>query len=54
MKINDTFHTFLLRSAVTMSLIEQTQSSSFSVVVNEEEEYEVDDILNNRYHYDKL
>jgi hypothetical protein len=54
MKIHDTFHTFLLRSVVTNSLIEQVQSSSLSVIVNEEEEYEVDDILDSRYHYDKL
>jgi predicted metal-dependent hydrolase len=54
MKIHDTFHTSLLRSTVTNSLIEQIQSSSLSIVINEEEEYEVDDILNSRYHYDKL
>jgi hypothetical protein len=28
--------------------------SSSSVVVNEEEEYEIDDILDSRYHYGKL
>jgi hypothetical protein len=54
MKIHDTFHTSLLRSAVTNSLIEQIQSSSLSVIMNEEEEYEINDILDNRYHYDKL
>ncbi len=54
MKIHDTFHISLLRSAATNFLTEQIQSSSFSVVVNEEEEYEMNDILNNRYHYDKL
>ncbi len=54
MKIHDTFHTTLLRSTVTNSFTEQIQSSSSSIVVNEEEEYEVDDILNSEYHYDKL
>jgi hypothetical protein len=54
MKIHDTFHISLLRSAATDSLTEQIQLSSLSVVVNEEEEYEMNDILNSRYHYDKL
>jgi hypothetical protein len=54
MKIHDTFHTSLLRSAVTNSLTEQIQSSSSFIVINEEEKYEVNDILNSRYHYDKL
>ncbi len=54
MKIHDTFHISLLRSAATDSLTEQIQLSSLSVVVNEEEEYEMNDILDSRYHYDKL
>jgi hypothetical protein len=54
MKIHDTFHTFLLRFAATNFLIEQIQQSSLSIVINEEEKYEVDDILDSRYHYDKL
>ncbi len=54
MKIHNTFHISLLRSTSNDSFIEQIQSSSFSIVVNDEEEYEVNDILNNRYHYDKL
>jgi hypothetical protein len=54
MKIHDTFHIFLLRSVVIDFLTEQIQSSSLSIVMNDEEEYEIDDILNNRYHYDKL
>jgi hypothetical protein len=54
MKIHDTFHISLLRKVVIDSLTRQIQSSSFSVVMNEEEEYEIDDILDNRYHYDKL
>jgi hypothetical protein len=56
MKIHDTFHTFLLRLAVTNSLIDQIQSLSSSIVISDDEEkkYEVDDILDSRYHYDKL
>ncbi len=54
MKIHDTFHTSLLRLAATNSLTEQIQSPPPSIVVDEEEEYEVDDILDSRYHYDKL
>jgi hypothetical protein len=54
MKIHDTFHTFLLRSISTNSLIDQIQSSSSSIVMNDEKEYEMNDILDSRYHYDKL
>jgi hypothetical protein len=54
MKIHDTFHISLLRFAATNLLIEQIQSSSILIVVNDEEEYEIDDILDNRYHYKKL
>ncbi len=55
MKIHNTFHISLLRSASNDSLIEQIQSSSFSIVIeNEEKEYEINDILDSRYHYDKL
>jgi hypothetical protein len=54
MKIHDICHTFLLRMTAKNSFIEQIQLSSSSVVINDEEEYEIDDILNNRYHYDKL
>jgi hypothetical protein len=54
MKIHDTFHIFLLRFASIDSLIEQIQSSSSSIIVDEEEKYEINDILNNRYHYNKL
>jgi hypothetical protein len=54
MKIHDTFHTFLLRLAVTNFLTEQIQSSLFLIVINEKKKYEINDILNSRYHYDKL
>jgi hypothetical protein len=55
MKIHNTFHISLLRSASNDSFIEQIQSSSLSIVIKDEEkEYEIDDILDSRYHYDKL
>jgi hypothetical protein len=54
MKIHDTFHISLLRSAATDLLTGQIQSSSPPIVVNDEEEYEMNDVLDSRYHYDKL
>jgi hypothetical protein len=56
MKIHDTFHISLLRKTAIDFFIEQIQSSSSSVVINEDEEekYEINDIFDNRYHYDKL
>ncbi len=55
MKIHDTFHISLFRSASNNFFIEQIQSSSSSIIVkNEEKEYEINNILNSRYHYDKL
>jgi hypothetical protein len=54
MKIHDTFHISLLRFAATDSLTDQIQSSSSSIVIDEKEEYEVNDILDSRYHYEKL
>jgi hypothetical protein len=55
-KIHDTFHISLLRKAATNFLTEQIQSSSSSIVIDKqnEEEYEMNDILNSRYHYEKL
>jgi hypothetical protein len=56
MKIHDTFHISLLRKVAIDSLTEQIQSSSLSIVIDEqnEDEYEIDDILDSRYHYEKL
>jgi hypothetical protein len=56
MKIHDTFHTSLLRKAAIDSLTEQIQSSSLSIIIDgqNEKKYEIDDILNSRYHYEKL
>ncbi len=55
MKIHDIFHTSLLRKVAIDFFIEQISSSSSSIVVEDEEkEYEMNDILNSRYHYEKL
>jgi hypothetical protein len=55
MKIHNTFHISLLRFAATDFLTEQIQSWSFSIIIKDEEkEYEINDILNSRYHYEKL
>jgi hypothetical protein len=56
MKIHDIFYISLLRKTAIDSFIEQIQSSSCSIMINEneEEKYEINDILDNRYHYDKL
>jgi hypothetical protein len=54
MKIHNIFHTFLLRKAAIDSLTDQIQFSSLSIVVNDEKKYEIDDVLDSRYHYEKL
>jgi hypothetical protein len=55
MKIHDIFHIFLLRIAVNDLLIDQIQSFSSSIVIDDEKkEYKVNDILNSKYHYEKL
>jgi hypothetical protein len=54
MKIHNIFHTFLFRKTTIDSLIDQIQFSSLSIVVNDEKKYEIDDVLNSRYHYEKL
>jgi hypothetical protein len=55
MKIHDTFHISLLRSAATDSLTEQIQSPPPSIIIEDEEkEYKINDILDSRYHYEKL
>jgi ABC-type antimicrobial peptide transport system permease subunit len=56
MKIHDIFHISLLRKTAIDSFIEQIQSSSSSIVIDEDKEkkYEINDIFDNRYHYDKL
>ncbi len=48
MCIHDVFHSELLRSAVDDSLPDQKNESSRSIVVNDEDEWKIDDILNFR------
>jgi len=46
MHIHDVFHSELLRSAVNDSLSDQKNESSRSIVINDEDEWKIDDILN--------
>ncbi len=46
MHIHDVFHSELLCSAVNDSLSDQKNESSKSIVINDEDEWEIDDILN--------
>ena len=54
MKIHFVFHVSLLKLAVTDSLSNHIFSSLSSVEVDDDEEFEVDEILDFRYHYRKL
>ncbi len=46
MHIHDVFHSKLLRSVVDDSLPDQKNESSRSIVINDEDEWKIDDILN--------
>ncbi len=46
MHIHDVFHSELFRSAVNDSLSDQKNESSRSIVINDEDEWKIDDILN--------
>ncbi len=48
MRIHDVFHSELLRSVVDDSLSDQKNEFSKSIVINDEEEWKIDDILNFR------
>ncbi len=48
MRIHDVFHSELLHSVVDDSLSDQKNESSKSIVINDEDEWEIDDILNFR------
>ena len=48
MRIHDVFHSELLRSVVDDSLSDQKNESSRSIVINDEDEWKIDDILNFR------
>jgi hypothetical protein len=48
MKIHDIFYFSLLRKAANDSLSNQILKSSSSIIINEKEEYELNDVLNFR------
>ena len=48
MKIHDNFHVFLFRKDSNDPLSEQIQASPPSVIINEEEKWKIDDILDSR------
>ncbi len=54
MHIHDVFHSELLRSAVDDSLSDQKNESSRSIVINDEDEWKIDDILNFRRYRRRL
>ncbi len=54
MRIHDVFHSELLRSVVDDSLSDQKNESSKSIVINDEDEWKIDDILNFRRYQRRL
>ena len=54
MRIYDVFHCWLLRKNPCDPLEDQTNEPPGPVIVNENPEWEVDDILESRYHYNRL
>ncbi len=54
MRIHDVFHSELLRSVVDDSLPDQKNELSKSIVVNDEDEWKIDDILNFRRYRRRL
>ncbi len=54
MHIHDVFRSELLRSVVDDSLSDQKNKSSRSIVINDEDEWEIDDILNFRWYRRRL
>ncbi len=54
MRIHDVFHSELLRSAVDDSLPGQKNEPSRSIVINDEDEWKIDDILNFRRYRRRL
>ncbi len=54
MHIHDVFHSELLRSIVDDSLSDQKNESSRSIVINDEDEWKIDDILNFRRYRRRL
>ncbi len=54
MRVHDVFHSDLLRSAVDDLLPDQKNEFSDSIVINDEDEWEIDDILNSRRYQRRL
>ena len=54
MRIYDVFHCWLLRKDPRDSLEDQTNEPPDPVIVNENPEWEMNDILESRYHYNRL
>ncbi len=54
MHIHDVFHSELLHSVVNDSLSDQKNESSKSIVINDEDEWKIDDILNFRRYKKRL
>ncbi len=54
MHIHDVFHSELLHSVVNDSLSDQKNESSRSIVINDEDEWKIDDILNSRRYKRRL
>ncbi len=54
MHIHNVFHSELLRSAVDDSLSDQKNELSRSIVINDEDEWEIDDILNFQWYQKRL
>ncbi len=54
MHVHDVFHSDLLRSVVDDFLPGQKNESSDSIVINDEDEWKIDDILNSRQYWRRL
>jgi len=54
MRVHDVFHSDLLRSAVDDLLPGQKNEPSGSIVINDEDEWKIDDILNSRRYRRRL
>ena len=54
MRIHDVFHCWLLRKNLRNSFENQINESSNSIIVNENFEWEINNILKFRYHYNRL
>ncbi len=53
-RIHDVFYSELLRSVIDDFLPDQKNESSKSIVINDEDEWEIDDILNSRRYRRRL